>query len=546
MQNRLFPTLPNVLIAKKPKEGETRSHRARDDELQGESNSIMNQRRILETYCRDHNILNYRFFVDDGWSGANFDRPNFQAMLAGIDSGEIKTVITKDLSRLGRNYLQVGMYTEMLFPQKGVRYIAINDGVDSMQGDNDLTPLKNLFNEWMVRDTSKKIKAVFRSKGMSGKPITSQPVYGYLKGEDGSFVIDEEAAPVVRQIYSICLAGYGPTQIARKLTEQNIPTPGTLEYRRTGSTRRYYPDYPCKWATNTVCHILERKEYLGHTVNFKTESPSYKVKKTVYTPEEKQMVFENTHEPILDRDTWERVQELRKQRKRPNRYGEVGLFSGLLFCADCGSVLYQQRYQTDKRKQDCYICGSYKKRTTDCTAHFIRTDLLAAGVTENIRRITSYAAKHEARFRKLLIDQNEDGGKKKNAARRRELDAAEKRITELSAIFKRLYEDSVAGRITDERFAELSADYEAEQKQLKDRAAELEAELSKAQEATANADRFLKVVQKYSGFEELTHTLLREFVEKIVVHECYHDENGTRKQDVEIYYNFVGKIDLPE
>ena len=471
---------------------------SRDDELQGESNSIMNQRRILETYCRDHNILNYRFFVDDGWSGANFDRPNFQAMLEGIDKGEIKTVITKDLSRLGRNYLQVGMYTEVLFPQKGVRYIAINDGVDSMQGDNELTPLKNLFNEWMVRDTSKKIKAAFRSKGMSGKPITSQPVYGYLKGEDGGFVIDEEAAPVVRQIFSLCLAGYGPTQIARKLTEQNIPTPGTLEYRRTGSMRRYYPDYPCKWATNTVVHILERKEYLGHTVNFKTESPSYKVKKTVCTPEEKQAVFENTHEPILDRDT------------------------------------------------DCYICGSYKKRTTDCTAHFIRTDLLAAGVTENIRKITSYAAKHEARFRKLLIDQNEDGGKKKNVARRRELEAAEKRITELSAIFKRLYEDSVAGRITDERFTELSADYEVEQKQLKDRAAELEAELSKAHEATTNANRFLKVVQKYTDFEELTHTLLREFVEKIVVHECYHDENGTRRQDVEIFYNFVGKIDLPE
>lgn len=519
---------------------------SRDDELQGESNSIMNQRRILEAYCRDHGILNYRFFVDDGWSGANFDRPNFQAMLEGIDNGEIKTVITKDLSRLGRNYLQVGMYTEVLFPQKGVRYIAINDGVDSMQGDNELTPLKNLFNEWMVRDTSKKIKAAFRSKGMSGKPITSQPVYGYLKGEDGGFVIDEEAAPVVRQIFSLCLAGYGPTQIARKLTEQNIPTPGTLEYRRTGSTRRYYPDYPCKWATNTVCHILERKEYLGHTVNFKTESPSYKVKKTVYTPEEKQMVFENTHEPILDRDTWERVQELRKQRKRPNRYGEVGLFSGLLFCADCGSVLYQQRYQTEKRKQDCYICGSYKKRTTDCTAHFIRTDHLAAGVTENIRKITSYAAKHESRFRKLLIEQNEDGGKKKDAARRKELEAAEKRITELSAIFKRLYEDSVAGRITDERFTELSADYEMEQKQLKDRAVELEAELSKAQEATANADRFLKVIHKHMGFEELTHTLLREYVQKIVVHECYHDENGIRRQDVEIFYNFVGKVELPE
>lgn len=218
----------------------------------------------------------------------------------------------------------------------------------------------------------------------------------------------------------------------------------------------------------------------------------------------------------------------------------------LLVGTICGGVLYQQRYQTDKRKQDCYICGSYKKRTTDCTAHFIRTDHLAAGVTENIRKITNYAAKHEARFRKLLIEQNEDGGKKKNAARRKELDAAEKRITELSAIFKRLYEDSVAGRITDERFTELSADYEAEQKQLKDRAAELEAELSKAQEATANADRFLKVIQKDTGFEELTHTLLREFVEKIVVHECYHDESGIRRQDVDIYYNFVGKVDLPE
>lgn len=231
--------------------------------------------------------------------------------------------------------------------------------------------------------------------------------------------------------------------------------------------------------------------------------------------------------------------------ERDTGYGLEQVYN-VMFCADCGSVLYQQRYQTDKRKQDCYICGSYKKRTTDCTAHFIRTDLLAAGVTENIRKITSYATKHETRFRKLLIEQNEDGGKKKNAARRKELEAAEKRITELSAIFKRLYEDSVAGRITDERFTELSADYEAEQKQLKDRAADLEAELSKAQETTANADRFLKVIQKYTGFEELTHTLLREFVEKIVVHECYHDENGIRRQDVDIYYNFVGKVDLPE
>ena len=450
------------------------------------------------------------------------------------------------MSRLGRNYLQVGMYTEMIFPQKGVRFIAINDGVDSAQGDNDFAPLRNIFNEWLVRDTSKKIKAVKRSKGMSGKPITSKPVYGYLMDEDENFIIDEEAAPVVKQIYNLCLAGNGPTKIARMLTEQQIPTPGTLEYRRTGSTRRYHPGYECKWATNTVVHILENREYTGCLVNFKTEKLSYKVKHSVENPEEKQAIFENHHEPIIDTQTWERVQELRKQRKRPNRYDEVGLFSGILFCADCGSVMYQQRYQTDKRKQDCYICGNYKKRTHDCTAHFIRTDLLTAGVLSNLRKVTSYAAKHEARFIKLLIEQNEDGGKRRNAAKKKELEAAEKRIAELSAIFKRLYEDSVTGRISDERFTELSADYEAEQRELKERAAAIQAELSKAQEATVNAEKFMNVVRRHTSFEELTPTLLREFVEKIVVHECSYDENKTRRQDIEIYYSFVGKVDLPE
>ena len=517
-----------------------------EDELQGESNSISNQKRILESYAKQNGYTNLQWYTDDGYSGANFQRPGFQAMLADIEAGKVGTVIVKDMSRLGRNYLQVGMYTDMIFPQRGVRFIAINDGVDSAQGDNDFAPLRNIFNEWMVRDTSKKIKAVFRSKGMSGKPITSQPVYGYLKGEDGRFIIDEEAAPVVRQIYSLCLAGNGPTKIARMLTEQEIPTPGTLEYRRTGSTRRYYPDYPYKWATNTIVHILERKEYLGHTVNFKTEKISYKVKSSVENPEEKQVVFENTHEPIIDPATWERVQELRKQRKRPNRYDEVGLFSGILFCADCGSVLYQQRYENKTRKQDCYICGNYKRRVKSCTAHFIRTDLLTAGVTANLSKITAYAAKHEKQFMKLLIEQNEDGGKRRNAARKKELDAAEKRIAELSAIFKRLYEDSVTGRITDERFAELSADYEAEQRQLKERAAELQRELSKAQEATVNAGKFMNIVRKYTSFEELTPTLLREFIEKIVVHECSYDENKNRRQEIEIYYSFVGKVDLPK
>ena len=523
-----------------------------EDELQGESNSISNQKRILETYAKQNGFTNLRWYTDDGFSGANFQRPGFQAMLADIEAGKVGTVIVKDMSRLGRNYLQVGFYTEMLFPQKGVRFIAVNDNVDSASEgmDNDFTPLRNLFNEWLVRDTSKKIKAVKKSKGMSGKPVTSKPVYGYVMDEDENFIIDEEAAPVVQQIYQLCLAGNGPTKIARMLTEQQIPTPGTLEYRRTGSTRRYHPGYECKWATNTVVHLLENREYTGCLVNFKTEKVSYKLKHSVENPPEKQAVFENHHEPIIDRETWERVQELRKQRKRPNRYDEVGLFSGILFCADCGSVMYQQRYQTDKRKQDCYICGSYKKRTADCTAHFIRTELLTAGVTENLRKITSYAAKHEARFMKLLVEQNEDGGRRRNAARKKELETAQKRISELSAIFKRLYEDSVTGRISDERFSELSADYEAEQKELKERAAGLQAELSKSQEAAENAEKFMKVVRRHTSFEELTPTLLREFVEKIVIHESValdgKRRGKLRRQEIEIYYSFVGKVELPD
>ncbi len=523
---------------------------SQEDTLEGDSNSIVNQKAVLSKYAADNGFSNPVFFIDDGVSGVTFDRPQFNRMIAEIEAGNVATVIVKDMSRLGRDYLKVGYYTEIFFVERDVRYIAINDGVDSAQGDNDFAPLRNIFNEWLVRDTSKKIRAVKRSKGMSGKPVTSKPVYGYLMDEDENFIIDEEAAPVVKQIYSLCLAGNGPTKIARMLTEQEIPTPGTLEYRRTGRTRRYHPGYECKWAANTVVHILENREYTGCLVNFKTTTQSYKCSKIIYNSEDKQAIFENHHEQIIDRDTWERVQELRKQRKRPNRYDEVGLFSGILFCADCGSVMYQQRYQTEKRRQDCYICGSYKKRTADCTAHFIRTDLLTAGVTENLRKVTSYAARHEARFMKLLTDQTEDGSKRRNAAKKKELEAAEKRIAELSAIFKRLYEDSVTGRISDERFTELSADYEAEQKELKEKAAALQSELSKTLEATANAEKFMKVVRKYTSFEELTPTLLREFVEKIVIHESEaldgKRRGKLRRQEIEIYYSFVGKVELPD
>ena len=296
----------------------------------------------------------------------------------------------------------------------------------------------------------------------------------------------------------------------------------------------------------TAVHLLENREYTGCLVNFKTEKPSYKVKHSVENPIEKQAIFPNHHEPIIDTETWERVQELRKQRKRPNRYDEVGLFSGMLFCADCGHVLYQQRYQNKNRKQDCYICGSYKKRTRDCTAHFIRTDLLTAGVLSNLWQVTEYAARHESRFVKLLIQQNEIGGKRKTAAATKQLEQAQTRIAEVNRIIKRLYEDNVSGKISDERFMELSADYEQEQRELKDRAAALQEELSKSQAATVNAEKFMGIVRKHLAFEELTPTLLREMIEKIVVHECSYDENGTRRQDIEIYYSFVGKIDLPE
>lgn len=520
---------------------------SKDDELKGESNSISNQKQILEEYAKKNGYANLRFYPDDGYSGVNFDRPGFQEMLADIEAGKVGTVIVKDMSRLGRNYLQVGFYTEMIFPQKGVRFIAINDNVDSQDEgmDNDFTPLRNLFNEWLVRDTSKKIRAVKRAKGMSGKPVTSRPVYGYLMDEDEHFIIDEEAAPIVRQIYSLCLAGNGPTKIARMLAEQQIPTPGTMEYRRTGRTRRYFPDYPCKWATNTVVHILENREYTGCLVNFKTTMQSYKVHKIVFNSEDKQAIFENAHEPIIDKETWERVQELRKQRKRPNRYDEVGLFSGLLFCADCGSVLYQQRYQTDKRKQDCYICGSYKKRTKDCTAHFIRTDLLTAGVIQNLRKVTNYAANHEARFIKLINTQNEAGGKRKAAAMKKSIEEMQSRIADLNKIIKRLYEDNVLGKITDERFMELSIDYETEQGELKDRLAAMQTEAEQAKAASEGAEKFLTVVRRHMKFEELTHTLLREFVEKIVVHEA-ETNDGNRQQQIDIYYSFIGKVDLPE
>jgi len=522
-----------------------------DDDLQGESNSISNQKRILEAYARKHGFPNTRCYSDDGYSGANFDRPAFKEMIDDIENGKIKTVITKDMSRFGRNYLKVGFYTEMVFPQKGVRFIAINDGIDSKKGENELTALRNLFNEWYVRDTSQKIRAVIRSKGMSGIPIMTQPPYGYLFDENKKFVIDPETAPVVKRMFDLCLAGNGPTRIARILSKENIPTPGTLAYRRKGLTGRYHPGRECKWDAATVRCILKRKEYLGHTINFKTERVSYKIHKMLINPEEKRVTFENTHEPIVDVETWNRVQELCKQRKRPNRRGEIGLFSGMLFCADCGSVLHNLRYETKKgQKDDCYRCGRYTRCTADCTAHYISTKLLTAGVTANIREICNYATQHETELTNLLLAQSEAGDKRRMAAYNKELEIAEKRVSELKKIFKHLYEDNISGRINDARFDELSADYAKEEADLNARIVELQDKLTRLRESSQNVISFMDVVRKNINFEELTPTLLREFVEKIIVHEAVATDGKRhgkyRHQEIEIYYTFVGKVDLPD
>lgn len=517
-----------------------------DDALDGDSNSILTQKRILEKYAKDNGWTNYRFYIDDGVSGTTFNRAGFQEMLADIEAGHIDTVIVKDMSRFGRDYLQVGMYTEVLFPEKDIRFIAINDQVDSAKGENDFTPLRNLFNEWYARDTSKKIRAALKAKGMSGKPLNAHGPYGYLKGENGHFIVDEETAPVVKEIFALCLAGNGPAQIARILTEREIPTPSTVTFRRTGKPPRgYYPDLPCSWLTETVIGILERKDYLGHTVNFKQTIKSYKSKKRINNSEDKQVVFENTHEAIIDADTFERVQEIRRNKRRQTKAGEKGLFSGLLFCADCGAHLNQHRVDAPGKKQDNYICSAYRKRTSNCTAHYIRTSILQQLVTEDLRRVTQYAAEHEQQFVSMMVDNSLKEHRREMTDAQRTLETQKARMTELDNIIKRLYEDTITGKLSDERFTKLSSDYEDEQRSLQSSTAKLAARLTQDQDKVVNINKFLDIVKRHLSFEKLTGTILNAFIEKIIVH-APDKSTGERIQKIEIFYNFVGKIEIPD
>ena len=516
---------------------------SRDDENEGDSNSIAHQIEILIKYCRDHGITNYKIYKDDGYSGTSFKRPGFQEMLADIEAGIIGTVIVKDMSRFGRNYLEVGLYTEIRFPEMGVRFIAVNDGVDSdNQMDNDFTPFRNIINEWYAKDTSKKIRAVFRNKGMSGQRISTNIPYGYIKGEDGNLAIDEETAPIVEMIFQLCLEGNGPGTIARILTESEVKTPGTIKFERTGQTYLYHPDAPCSWVPDTVADILDQDTYLGRTTNFKTTKLSYKSKKKVVNPPEKQITFENTHEAIIDMETWELVRKIREQRRRPTRLGEMGLFSGLAFCADCGAKLYHCRAAGWTHEKEFYNCSHYRTRK-GCSAHRIRAVVLEQLVLQNLQRVVAYAQDDEDEFIRQVMENKMALQTAEQEQAKRQLEKQERRINELDSIIQKLFESNALGKLTDERFAKMSAGYEKEQAELQKSCAALREIVDAAQVETVNIQSFLKIVRRYTDPAELTPAILREFVDKIVVHEADRS-SGHRVQRIDIHYNFIGEINL--
>lgn len=510
-----------------------------DDANDGDSNSIVHQKEMLERYCQDNGYTNYKFYVDDGFSGTNFERPDFKRMIADVEAGKVKRVIVKDLSRFGRDYLQVGMFTEVLFAQYDIHFIAIANNVDSQKGENDLTPFVNLFNEWYARDCSRKQRAVKRAKGISGKRIASIAPYGYISGEDGKLIPDEETAWVVKLIYDLCIQGYGTTQIANELTRRNIPTPGTLAFRRTGSKRNYCPGKEFVWVYRSIDKILSYKEYLGHTVNFKTYSKSYKLKKRYEIPEEQQIVFENTHEAIINQEDWDTVQRIRAHRRHPVKQGEPALFSGMLFCADCGSLLRVHRGKTISKHQECYCCGRYRDRTNACSMHYIRELVLADLMKENLKQVVRLASEDEQEFVRRLTNRNAQEQAAQERTLKNELATKEQRIKELDEIIKRLYEDNITGKLSDERFKIFSTDYEDEQHSLREEVASLKQQLEDMESTSVNVSGFLKAAQRYTDFDELTPSMLHDLIEKIIVHEG-DKSSGHREQRIEIYYTFIG------
>lgn len=514
-----------------------------EDDLEGESNSISNQRTLLQRYADSHGFTNIRFFVDDGYTGTNFNRPAMQEMLSLVEAGKVGTIIVKDMSRFGRDYLLVGQYTEIVFPSYNVRFIAVNDSVDSDKGQDDFTPVRNLFNDFYARDTSKKVRAVMKAKGTSGQHL-NRPPYGYLEDpmRKGYWIIDPETGPVVKRIFDLALAGNGPKRIANLLAKERVPKPKTIYAQRHGKP---LPPFPYHWEDSTTTGILERMEYTGCTCNFKTYSKSYKLKKRIPNKLEDMYIVEDTQEAIVPKEQWERVQELRKERHRTvQRADRIGLFAGILVCADCGSRLHFTTCKSFDGKQDHYTCAKYKAGRGECTTHYIREEVLRDIVLERIRAVTAYVREDAEGFQEEWMQATRDSQARNIRQDQKQLVHARKRLADLDKLLTRLYEDHVLGSLPEDRYLKMTADYAQEQENLKTEIAVLEEWIETQQETNDNYDRFSALVEKYVDIPVLTSTIVNEFIKKIIVH-APNKSSGKRKQEIEIIFNFVGQVDIP-
>ena len=521
---------------------------SRDDELSGESFSIQNQKAMLEDYARRNGFPNPTHFTDDGISGTRFDRPGFTAMMEEVEAGRVEAIIVKDMSRLGRDYLKVGQVMEIL-RQRGVRLIAINDGVDSANGENDFTPFLNIMYEFYARDTSRKIRSVFKAKGMSGKHLTGTVIYGYLWDEKReNWLVDEEAAAVVRRIFAMTMEGYGPYQIATRLSQEKIEIPSVhLARYGEGVNKNKTVKDPYGWGSSAIVHILKKREYLGHTINFKTQK-HFKDKKSHYVDESEWTIFENTHEAIIDQETFDNVQRIRANVKRyPDGWGEAAPLTGLLYCADCGGKMYVQRVNNGKRIP-YYTCAQYGRVPVGslCTsAHRIKEGVVLDLVSDMLRAIADYARENRAEFIRTVQEaqaQQQDSDIKK---KKRRLAAAQKRAGELERLVCKIYEDNALGRLPDTRYAALDAQYAKEQAALAVEIAELEKSVSGYEQGRKSAEKFIALIDKYQDFGTVTITMLNEFIEKIMVHERDRKGSIDTTQEVEIYFNFVGRYIPP-
>lgn len=522
---------------------------SQEDDVKGDSNSIVNQKHMLEKYAQENGFDNLKFLYDDGFSGTNFNRPSWNEVMTLIESEQVQTLIVKDLSRLGREYLEVGRLTELVFPSCGVRFIAINDGVDSLyESSNDFTPMRNWFNELHAKDSSKKVRAVKRMQAERGEILGGRPPYGYRKDERvrKGIIPDEETAPVVQRIFSLCAGGKGPNQIARILTQEQVLNPTNTYYRRTGAEHKSLDTTsPFRWTSSTVTAILNNRTYLGHMPGLRTTTLSYKNKKAVYHDEAEQILVKNTHEALITQEQWDLVQELRQRKKRtPKQMDEPNLFSGLVFCTDCGKPLVLHRAHTMDAVKNNFMCYTYKKRGKEvCSSHYIRERDLSQIILDDLRRVTHFARQKEALFAEYINRKNSVELRKEMNSLQKELDTARRRDTELTALFKRLYEDNVLGRVTNEQFRMLSADYNEEQKILRDAIPVKEAKLQKLTDSASNVDAFIEKAKRYTEIRELTPEILRLFIARIEVGEKSTKYSRTAEQAIRIVYRDVGIMD---